>query len=97
MGRLRERVSHSWQFKSLMCGISFRVPLASHFDWSGSESRFGISEDPPMYAYTSLRHNEFYQRAIWLVSSIEYHCLFDLQGAFLCTCNWEGLLISSSI
>ena len=69
-GRLRERVAHSWQFKSLMCGISFRFPLANHFDLSGSESRFGISEDPRMYAYTSPRHDGFYQRAIWLVSFI---------------------------
>ena len=70
MGRLRERVAHSWQLKSLMCGISFRFPLASHFDLSGSESRFGISEDPPMYAYTSPRRDGVYQKAIWRVSII---------------------------
>ena len=54
MGRLRERVAHSWQFKSLMCGISFRFPLASHFDLSGSLSIFGVSQDPPMCVHASL-------------------------------------------
>ena len=40
---------------SLTWGISSWFPLANHFDLPGSESEFGISKDPPMCVYTSLR------------------------------------------
>ena len=47
---LRERVpiTPSWQLKSLTGGISSAFPLANHFDLPGSQSIFGVSQDPPM-------------------------------------------------
>ena len=42
-GRLREGVVPSWQFKSLIWGISSMFPLTNHFDLPGSKSVFGIS------------------------------------------------------
>ena len=49
-GALRERVpiAPSWQLKSLTGGISSAFPLANHFDLPGSQSIFGVSQDPPM-------------------------------------------------
>ena len=41
MGRLRERVTSSRYFKSLIWGISSRFPLGNHFDFPGSESLSG--------------------------------------------------------
>ena len=42
-----QRLTPSWQFKSLIWGISSGFPLANHFDLPGSESVFGIPQDPP--------------------------------------------------
>ena len=39
-----ERVVTSWQFESLLWGISSGFALASHFDLPGSKSIFGISQ-----------------------------------------------------
>ena len=44
-GRLRERVTLSWQFESLLWGISSRFPLTNHFDLPSSKSIFGVSQD----------------------------------------------------
>ena len=70
--RLKERVTASWQFKSLIWDISSRFPLANHFDLPGSESVFGVSQGPPMCACASLSQDGFYQRGLW-VDSITYN------------------------
>ena len=48
MGKLREipRVVSMWQFKSLIWGISSSFPLVSHFNLPGSQSVFGVSQEP---------------------------------------------------
>ena len=43
----------SWQFESLLWGISSGFPLAIHFHFPGPESVFGISQDPEMCAQAS--------------------------------------------
>ena len=52
-GGLRDRVTRSWQFESLLWGISSVFPLTNHFDLPGSESIFGVSQDFPMCAHIS--------------------------------------------
>ena len=61
-GRERRWNSSSWQYDSLLWGISSRFPLANHFDLSGSQSLFGISQDPSMCAQASLSQDGFYQK-----------------------------------
>ena len=65
MGRLGERVAPSWQFKSLIWGISSRFPLANHLALPGSESVFGITQGPPLCARTSLSQDGFQRRGLW--------------------------------
>ena len=60
------RVAPLWQFKSLTWGTSSGFPLASHFDFPGSESVFGLSQDPPMAVYASLSQGGFQQRGLWV-------------------------------
>ena len=56
-----QRESHtSWQFESLICGISSRFPPASHLDLPGSKSVFGISQDLPTCVHASLSQDGFY-------------------------------------
>ena len=59
MGKLIERVTPSWKFKSLIWGISSGFPLANHFDLPGSKSVLGIAQDFPMCAHTSLSQDGF--------------------------------------
>ena len=59
-GRLRERVTPSWQFESLIWGISSVFPLTNHFDLPGSESIFSVSQDLPMCACASLSQDGCY-------------------------------------
>ena len=40
-------------------------PLANHFDSPDSESLFGISQDPPMYAHAFLSQDGFYLTGLW--------------------------------
>ena len=65
-GRLRERVTPSWQFESLLWDIFSRFPLAHHFDLPGSKSVFGISQDLPMCACASLSQDVFCWRGLWV-------------------------------
>ena len=44
----------------------FRSPLTNHFDLPGSQSIFGISQDPPMCEDTSLSQDDFFQKGIWV-------------------------------
>ena len=47
-------------------GISSAFPLMNHLALPGSESVFGISQDPPMSACTSLSKDAFQQRGLWV-------------------------------
>ena len=71
-GGLRERDAPSWKFESLLWGISSRFPLANHFDLPGSESVFGIAQDPPMCACAFLSQDGFHRRSLW-VAGITYY------------------------
>ena len=71
-GGLRERVTHSWQFESLLWGISSRFPLTNHVALPGSESIFGISQGPPLCACVSLSQDGFQQRGLWVVDVTYY-------------------------
>ena len=64
----------------------FWVSLASHFGLPGSQSIFGISQDPPMCVHASFSQDGFYQKG----ERVEHP--FDLQGTFVCMCGWGGLL-----
>ena len=57
MGRLRGRVPE-WRFELPLWGISSGFHSANHFDLPGSQSIFGLSQDPPMYVHTSLSQGE---------------------------------------
>ena len=59
-------VAPSWQLESLLWGISSRFPLANRLNFPGSLSIFGISQDPPMCAHTSLSQDGFYWRGVWV-------------------------------
>ena len=74
-------VASLWQFELLLCGISSGFPLANHSDLPGSQSIFGISQDPHMCAHASLSHNGFYQKGIRVEHPLTYFP-FDLQGTF---------------
>ena len=41
-------------------------PLANHSDLPGSQSIFGLSQDPSMCEYTSLSQDKFYCKGIWV-------------------------------
>ena len=57
-----ERVGEtSWQFELLLWGISSGFPLASHFDLLGSQSIFGISQDPSNCVCPSLSQDGAYR------------------------------------
>ena len=86
MGGLRERVTPSWQFESLLRGISSRFPLANHRDLPGSKSVFGISQDLPMCARASLSQDGFYHRALWVdLTSLSVTPLLTSKETF-CAC-----------
>ena len=92
--RLREShwVATSWWFESLLWGISSRFPLADHFDFPGSLSIFGTSQDLPMCAKHLLAKMDSTQEACGY--SVPWHYTpVDIQGAFLCTCVLGGFLI----
>ena len=62
-----ERVAESrahWQFELLSRGISSGFPLTSHFDLPGSESIFGVSQDPPTCVHASLSQDGFHLRGL---------------------------------
>ena len=66
-------------------GLSSEFPLMNHLALPGSESVFGISQDPPMSAFTSLSKDGFQQRGLWVcwhhLLRGGAHSLFDFQGA----------------
>ena len=71
-GGLRERVVPSWYFESFIWVISSGFPLANHLALPGSESVFGLSQDPLMYACASLSQDGFQQRGLWVVDITYY-------------------------
>ena len=74
-------------------GILLGFPLAGHFDLLGSDSLFGKSQDPPMYAHTSFSQGRFHQRGQWVEYQLEYQLAplpLDFQGAFLHVCGWRS-------
>ena len=80
-----------WQWKLLIWGISSSFPLANHSDLPGSQSVFGISQDPLLCVHASLSQDGFYWKAVWVehpLSSLS----FGLQGNFLYMCGQGGLL-----
>ena len=91
--RLREShwVATSWWFESLLSGISSRLPLAYHFDFPGSPSIFGKSQDLPRCAKHFLAKMYSTQEACGY--SIPWcHTPVNIQGAFLWTCVLGGFL-----
>ena len=91
---LEREESHALvQFALLLSGVSSGFPLANHFDLPDSQSTDSISQAPPMWAHASLSQDGFYRKGLW----VEYPLIslpFNLQGALLCMCGWEGLLTS---
>ena len=69
IGGLRERVSHwitpFWWIEFLLWGISSGFPLAN-LDLPGSQSIFGIYQDPPIWVHTSLSQDGFCQKGSWV-------------------------------
>ena len=63
----------------------FHIFLTNNSNLLGSESIFGISQDPPMCVYISPSQDGFYQRGLWVVSSIDIIPLLNPKEPF-CTC-----------
>ena len=66
MGGLRDRVSPSWQFESLLWGISSVFPLNNHLALPSSDSTFGVSQDIPTCAHAPLSQGGCYRRGLWV-------------------------------
>ena len=52
--------------QSFMWGISYGFSLANHFELPGSESVFGVSQDPPMCVRASLSQDGFQRKGLWV-------------------------------
>ena len=87
------RLVPSWQLESLLWGISSGFSLVNHFGLPGSLPIFSISQDPPMCAHASLNKDGSDLKGLWVERPLT-QLPFGLQGAFLCMCDWEGLLTS---
>ena len=61
--------THGWTQRVVPSWITFMGhfcwPLANHFDLPDSESVFGLSQDFPTCARTSLSQDGFYWRGLW--------------------------------
>ena len=55
---------HPQQFRSLTWSVSFGFPLARHSDLPGSQSIFGVSQDPSLCAHASLSQDGFYRKGV---------------------------------
>ena len=66
--RERDRVteSHPHGSELLLWSISSWFPLANQFDFPGSQSIFGISQEPSMCAHASLSQDGFYHTGTWI-------------------------------
>ena len=66
-------------------GIYSWFSLAVHFDLSGSESIFSISQDLPLCVHASLNQDGFYRRGLWVVVSVDITPLLTSKKPF-CLC-----------
>ena len=85
MSKLRGKVPESHTCGSLnhLHGHFFQVFFGhDHFDLPGSQTLFGISQDPPICRQASLRQDRFYRRGLW-VERLLTSLPFDLQREFL--------------
>ena len=62
-------------------------PFANRFYLPGSQSVFGISQDPPMCVHASLSQDN-----IWIGSIPWHHSPLATKDSFLCMCGQGGLL-----
>ena len=96
-GGLREVVVPSWWLESLLWGITSGFPLADHFHLPGSESIFGITQNPPVCTNMSLSQDGFYQRSQWVgrlsISSLLTYKKLSSQEGFL-DCGKEKYMVS---
>ena len=93
--RLRGRVPESRLCSSLSylyAAFSSGFPLTSHFDFPGSESKFGLPQDPSLCVHASLSQDGFFQGGLWVAWHHVISLPFDLQGAFLCLHSQGSLL-----
>ena len=78
-------------------GHFFQVFLSNYLALPGSESMFCLSQGPPVCVCVCLSQSRWIlvKRPMGRLTSFtmrRYPLSFDLQGAFLHTCSWEGLL-----
>jgi len=78
-------VTPSWQFELLLWGISFRFPLVSQFDLPGSQSIFGVPQDPSKCVDTSLSQDRFHQKGVWVEHPLTLLPLWPARS-LLCIC-----------
>ena len=63
----RESLGHALvEVWSTSIGHLFRVSLINHFDLTGLQSVFGISQDPPTCVHASLSQSGYYQKGMWV-------------------------------
>ena len=73
--------------------MSSGLPLASRFDLPGSQSTLSVAQDPSTWAHASLSQDGVYRKGLRVAYPL-ISLPFDLQGALLCMCCWEGPLTS---
>ena len=83
--RERVRVAPSWQFELLLWDISFHFSLANHYNLPGSQSIFGISQDPSTCAHGSLSQDGPFQRGVLLEHPLTLLPLWPARSLF-CAC-----------
>ena len=93
--RLGGRVPESHLCSSLSylyAAFSSGFPLTSHFYFPGSESTFGLPQDPSLCVHASLSQDGFFQGGLWVAWHHVISLPFDLQGAFPCLHSQGSLL-----
>ena len=78
-------VAPSWQFELVLWDISFGFPLANHYNLPGSQSIFGISQDPSTCAHGSLSQEGSFQRGVLLEHPLTLLPLLPARSLF-CAC-----------
>ena len=75
----------SWQFELLLWGISSGFPLANYFGLPGSESIFGISQDPPCVRTLRSLVAKMDPTSVWVEPPLTLLPLTSA-GSLLCAC-----------